>query len=582
MKKGKLLILLVAILSLFLMLAACEKTSDAEQPSTDTQVGSSSEVASEETQEEVSTEAPEVKHEAHDYFVLSENEEISVYKEISKIDGTAYDFDYYGNLVLVRNQEIDVKNDVIDSVIIYDATSGEAIFETSVSYPLHPGMNDRVTLEVSVSYPVIRVSKMSYGEDGFEDYDVSYYFAKKDGKLIKNTDQTAFDHKELGNGLQCFVMGDSTVWIDKNMNIVSTADVIINNDYDVYEFSSEYMGYLYSWDYSQIQIFNRSGVCSGTYSIDHDGLLNAYVLNDGNVVLQELEPVDEYTEYDVTLMGQKFTVKSYIMNYVNGAMTEIELDFIIDNLCSKYGEDENYKFPFGLAAGHENQAYIYRFAHGTLSPYVEYVVLNNSLEIEYTLKNDMHGVNYTNAYATDSHHYIAHAPLANTEQAYLFDLDGNAIPITEDGLSEIVGKYIVTDEAILDRDLNVVYDFVANGFKDGVFGVDYSNCRIYMSKYNFLTGGKEYYLFDRSTKKEILIADGIKTEIFDDPSTLGADGIGDGYYVIHNIEDNTYTFYNTDGEAILVMYGVMMVYELNDVLIVRAEFEGDILIYTIQ
>ena len=580
MKKGKLLILLVAILSFILLLAACDKTTTPETTSTDTESASASETASENTQEEASTEAHEVKHEAHDYFVLEEDKELSDYKDVSLIDGKYDSHVAYANLLLVTEEEIDVKNDLTKSVIVYDAASGEQIHRFSVTYPLYAEDKDVITLEVEVYYPVIQVSKMSYGEDGFEDYDISYYLAKKDGALIKNTTIDNFECTEFDNGLTRYVMGNSTVWIDKNMSIVNTADVVVSGNYEFGNFNSEYMGYLYSWDDFQIQIFNRSGFCSGVYSIDHDGMISAHVLNDGNVVIQELEPVDEYTDCDIVLMDIRFVVKSYVMNYVDGSMKEIELDFLIDDLCSKYGEESNYSFPFRLAQGRENQAYVYRFANGTVSPYVEYVVMNNDLEIEYTLNNGMHGVSYKYAYTTDNYHYVAHAPLANVEQAYLFDLDGNAVPISEDGTQIVSSKYIVTEQGLFNMDLYKVYDFDYNGIDS--YSVDYWSGRIYMSKYNFLTGGVEFYIFDGSTNKEIMITDGLDTVIYDSNTSYWIDGLGWGYYIIQDRKANVYTLFNLDGESILVTYSPMRVYEMDNMLIVLVEFEGETLVYTLK
>jgi hypothetical protein len=298
------------------------------------------------------------------------------------------------------------------------------------------------------------------------------------------------------------------------------------------------------------------------------------VLDSGNVLIQDIELVDAYTPCDIIVDGDRYTVKSYVMKYLDGEMEEIELDFLVDDLATAYGGASD-SFPFELASGHENQAYIYRFANGNVSPFAEYAVMSNDLEIEYVVKNGMHGIMYDSAYAVDSHHYVAYAPLANSEQAYLFDLDGNAIPIASTHYFEVTPKYIVTATGIFDHKLNKLFDFESEGFDWGYFGVDTAYDKVYIAKYNAVTGAIEEYLFDRETNQAVMVADGIKQSLF-------GKGIGDGYHVIIDLDTDKYSFINSDGTTVFVTYREPIILECNGLLLAATEFEGKTVIYVIK
>jgi hypothetical protein len=573
MKKGKLLILLLAALSIILVLAACDKTDTLAETTVGTAAGSGTETVSE-TAEEVSTETEPPKHEAHEYFVIGDAEEAPVWDEISEIDGELYGVDHENNLLAVRTEKIDTKNYVNQTISVYDLLSGEIIFTTDVSYPENPRQDEVVELDVTIDYPIIRVSQKSYSEDGSAKYDVEYYFAKKDSECIKITDKSEYARQDYDNGLVCFTMGDESVWIDKNLDVVRRVSAIATDGLAPEQFDCEYMGYLYSWTDTAVQIFNRDGVCSATYNITHGGFINVHVLDSGNVLVQDIELVDAYTPCDIIVDGDRYTVKSYVMKYLDGEMEEIELDFLVDDLATAYGGASD-GFPFELAAGHDNQAYIYRFANGNVSPFAEYAVMSNDLEIEYVVKNGMHGIMYDSAYAVDSHHYVAYAPLANSEQAYLFDLDGNAIPIASTHYFEVTPKYIVTATGIFDHKLNKLFDFESEGFDWGYFGVDAAYDKVYIAKYNAVTGAIEEYLFDRETNQAVMVADGIKQSLF-------GKGIGDGYHVIIDLDTDKYSFINSDGTTVFVTYREPIILECNGLLLAATEFEGKTVIYVIK
>ena len=106
MKQGKLLILLVLILSLSVFLFACGNN---EEPA-----------------ENGAAEEQEVKHELHDYLVLKEENEGYTFSEVSQYEGEVVDYDYEHNLLAIKTQDLDEKNQVTDTVAIYDILTGES------------------------------------------------------------------------------------------------------------------------------------------------------------------------------------------------------------------------------------------------------------------------------------------------------------------------------------------------------------------------------------------------------------------------------------------------------------------------
>lgn len=570
MKNGKLLILLVLILSLTVFLFACGE--DAEQPDdtgSDTVADTTADSAGQEEEQE------QVKHEIHDYFVLEYDPDGYDLSKVAQYEGEVVDYDDEHHLLALKTQDLDTKNQVIDTIAVYDLTTGEKIHEQSVANLLYGKKEDRIELELEISYPVIQVIKESQSEDGDDIFDVTYYFAKKDGAVIRSTDKTSFDRWDYGNGLVAFDMGDDIVWVDRNMSEVRSIKSIAANGYDIDSFESEYQGYLYNLEYNRVQVFNRLGVCSGQYLVNEDSALNSFVLDNGNVLIQEVKMVDAGEPFDLLSGGMYLQYNSYVMNYLDGKMTPIDLEFVVQSLETayslRYSESDYSYLPFELASGHDNQAIITRYANGMVSHYQEYVVLTNDLEIEYTVKNTTEGLNWDGACALSSEIYWAEVAESGYFQGYLFDLDGNAIsPISTDDMY-VTEEYIVSPNAVYDHKMNLLYDLSDGKFDD--VEVDEESGNVYLWKHNFETGGDEAYLLDVAAKTTKMIADGIEKSLT---------SVSNGFYVMHDLDNDRFTFYNTEDEILLVVYHDYDTMSFEDMYIVEAEFEGDPVTYVIQ
>ena len=577
MKQGKLLILLVLILSMSVFAFACGNDPEPSEPA---DTGSETEATVEEQP------AQEVKHEIHDYLILEVEKDGYDFSEVSQYEGEVVDYDRQHGLLAIKTQNLNEKNEVTDTITIYDLLTGEVIQTYNATYPLYANLKESVSLQVNIDYPIVRVKRTTYSEnsDGeYEDkYDVKYYFAKKGSELIRSTDKNNYSRVDYGNGLVSFDMGDEVVWIDRYMNELRSVKSIAANGYDIDVFDSEYQGYLYAWNAKTVQIFNRLGVCSGIYTMEAKGRMNVNVLDDGNVLIQELEYVDSSTPYDFIMSDgtgatQRVKVNSFVMSYLDGTMTAVDLDFVVEDLETEYSErysNSDYDYlPFALVAGHDNQAIIYRFSAGKLSLYSEYVVMTNALEIEYTVNNKTPGVQMAYASSVGAELYAAPVVEGSGWQNYIFDLDGNKVSPLFLTSAEVTEDYVITDTGIYDLQMNLLYDLTAGEFARAEVEVDVFANVIYFIKHNFETDAEECYIFDVETKQATLLCDG-KTNMFK--------YCGTGFYVLYNTKTETHDFYGVDGEIKMSLYSVERLNNYDDMLVVYSMFEGKQITYVVK
>ncbi len=566
-------------MSLAVLFCSCDPV-PAEETTTGTETGSAAENAP-------IAEPEEVEHEIRDYFVIENGIENVSLKGNEAYKGEVVDYDSEHNLIALLTKDLDNHNNVIKTVKVYDITTGECIFEESAACPLFATGEDLLEFNVNIDYPIIRVSTTSYSEDGFGGFEpyfnATYYFAKKDSGEIKTTDNNNYSRIDFYNGLVAFEMGDEIVWVNKNMEIVRTVNAIAANGYDVDVFNAEYQDYLYAWNDNEVQVFNKAGVCSAKYTIQHDGSLIAHVLNDGNVLIQDFEVVDAYTACDFVWTynsdtnnypAERINLTSYIMSCTDGTLKEVELDFIVENVETAYeGRLGNNNFPFALAGNGQNQAYIYRIANGSISLWQEYVSLGNDLAVKYSVKSTMIGAEFSTAEVVNANIYRMFVKENDVYNSYFFDLDGNVITAATTSYN-VTDTYVVTNNGIYDHKMNSVYSFADNGFLSAYYLSDASTNTIYLTKHNFETGANEFFVFDHATKAPKLLADGVSKTLID---------FGEGYYVINDNESNDTSIIDiASGKVILKALEITNIILCDNALVVETEFEGNTLVYVIK
>ena len=579
MKKGKLLILLLAVLSLAVLFVACDQTQTEAPSETGTQSETVVENNEEQTIGEIATEQETVKHEIHDYFDLVDKVEDPIFTEISRLDGNIVSEDIRYNLVAISTKDLDNQNIVTETVTVYDLLTGETILTQSVSNAYMADDEDFVELSVTIDYPIIRVSYTSCEEEDGNleySYEVSYYQSKKDGECIFTTTDDSYEYEVLDNGLSRIVMGDKTFWIDGDGDVVRSIETIVAGGYDQVNVNSEYKGYIYSWNNKELLIFNRSGIVSGRYLAGSDATISVNVLNNGNALIQEFTEVTVYDSYDFALNGTRYVMKSYVMNFITGEATEIDLNMVISSVITKYEQDANDERMFILTKGSENYGYVYRVANGSIAVNAELCVLDNDVNILYTLKNDTFGLALEmGVIPLNDNVYMAVVNTNGYEHFEMFDLEGNSISQSLSMVgtafdASLTDKYIVTDNVIYDYGMNPVYSIIENGYY--LIGVENEN--IYLGKRNFATGAVETYVITPESKTP---------ELFIDDRTYDLDDVGYGYYVLYDVEQDVYRLYNIEGVELLVSHESLYVsIASEEIVLVSTTFNGEDVIYVIK
>lgn len=552
MKKRKLLSLLMAVVCLALPLAACEKDADEEL----------------------------AKSTFFENFVLEES--VKTYSSVSKIDGKVVGYSEEHNLVAIETQHV-INGDTIEKeYTVYNLLTGSSIYTTS-TYVYTDGTEYEYSFDFS-SYPIIEVKSSPKNSSTGSAY-YQYIHAITGSSIATSNDDEEPSVKKIGNLYRC-KLGDTEYWFNGNGDKIRTFKTAQSDSYyfSAYDFQGEYDDYLYAWEFGtinrKIQVFNKEGVCCVNYNHPNDvAMASNYILNNGNVLTQEWKLLDDdATDFSFKyISGQKIKLLSKIINYKTGDVTEVNLDYYIEDLESAYSRGEYSYFPFALGKDLQNQAYITRFTGGVLSTATKYVVLDNSLNIVYTFKNDLlsDSDEYEDITMVGGLRYYAKTTIGNDEVQYLFDVEGNIVATLSSNYIGATDKYIVTTHSIYDDKGNKVYDMeslLAN--RDGeTFDVDVEGNNIYMYvKNNLSNTAEEVYRFDEESGKAVLIADGVGISFSSEET----------YYKITDKESKTKSFYNLNGTVLLKTQIVEEEIVMNDVLLIESEVGGKPVCYVLK
>ena len=272
---------------------------------------------------------------------------------------------------------------------------------------------------------------------------------------------------------------------------------------------------------------------------------------------------------------------TYIIDAVTGEAVEQNFNYIVTDLESAYTEDaidtdHSYygryqRGRFELAEGKQNKAIVIKIANGSIAKSMDYVVIDNELNIEYRVRNENPDVEFNiDLWAFGPNMYGARIATAGKAAVHVFDLDGNPVCAFSGMPSYITDRYLVTDNVIYDLKMNVVYDAAANGYKIS----NVSEEKVFLTKLNFITAGHELYEFDVDKKEPKLISDG--------KETMFVEAVG-GCYVLVNMETEVFTVYAADSTEIFAAAGFPMIeYADDDIMIIKSEFSGKMLTYVVK
>jgi len=544
------------------------------------------------------------KSTAPDCFVFDEQ---GSFDDSVELKGEIIEINSEHNLIALENVELDNSGLTKRTVEIFDASEGDRVlFRDSVTTSPGQVFKDR-TYDLS-NYPLIGVTRYSENgtDDGgapkFESY-TDYYLIDPEKVLDTAESVTAVassldsENDDVSvsevNNLYLAALDGKVYWINENLKVMRTLLLDVSNTYEgfanlenFFGFDAEHEDYLYTYTFdpesalTTIIVYAPNGVASAQYNftsgtsyIDYEeSIINPkmYVLNDGKVLIQECIAVEkEDTEYDFVYgsAGQKFNLVTKVMNQTNGAVAEIDFDYLIKDFESSYAHEDGEGYFFKLADGYDNQALLVSVADGTLGKAIEYVVLSNDLERQYTLNNpylsSMGIYSYETIKYSSEEGYIARAFVNGSVGIYRFDWDGNVAFAYPTNVSDsdfengngFTFEHYVTDSGIYRNDGTPIFD--TEGFEaDDVTTVGDA---VYVMKSEPLEYDRDEdmnivgfnavnltYKIDLATGEAVLIADSSERQHFNAVSL-------DGAYAISDVKKRVHTICNKNGETVLVV-----------------------------
>lgn len=570
MKKRKLLLLTAAVLCLLMALTACGKEDSSGNG-------------------------------ILDYFAPVVESD-TILEAVDDIKGKVIGYDAEHNLVAIEKSGDNSSSNYL-SVYIYDFSDG-LTDDYLGSFGYYKPDGNTVT-EVTFDYPLFRVktTETTYNSDNEPKTEVDYGYYRLNGygieSVVTGVDEednykVDFDVKQI-NGLYVCELNGKVYWINSDLKILRTFSKDITDGYRLPEFYAEYKGYLYTHEFDmvsrRVQVFNKEGVCQVMYTHPNNaGVANVFLLNDGNLFIEEWLLVEDGGAFDILypfadetgegIVYKKIEIASKILNFKTGEVTELDLDFSVTALESAYSRENgeaDSSFQFALAEERNNQAMICRFSNGSMAAIPAYVVLDNEMNIEYTFKNEMtDGQYFVQLYP--SGYYAVGVPTAGEMSFAIFDKYGNKL--TDIGMlgdMELIGDYLLLSSGLYDLSMKKIYDFensfIATNYSGRISERLSFADRLCIRVTDPLTDDDAYYVFDESKKDFFLVATGENERV---------DHIEDGlYYTVYDEEDKHYTLYSMDGTALLRTQDTMEITVLDGMLIVESTANGESVCYIV-
>ena len=522
-----------------------------------------------------------------DYFVAENPYEQVVYTPDMTYDleGDILDVFAEKSLAAVVVTDLDVYNYDVDTVQIVDLLTGNVILNKSVKNLRNDPITKRITAEFCDECGIITITETTITDPGLEtektDTVVYHYTAKLAPELLGVSINDTHECKDLGD-VYAIAIEKKITFFDEEMNYISdkNGDFLEVDDIP-YLSADSYMvseteGYFYFFSDREALVFDINGTCTAKYTLEHVNALSLkpFVLNNGKLFLQAFTVVDpESKKYDVRLFNSLIDVKSYIMDNVTGNIQEIECDFAVEDLSPAYESDPIDKgFPLYLKEGRQNQAYISYFADGKVTPYTEYVVLDNSLNVQYTFPRTGSNIDYERSYTVDENHIIASLVLGGEARQYvLLDLSGNFISAFPNVPCGVTDSFIVSNQIIYDHNMKEIYNFASKGY--AFAGTTGDNVYLYIR--NEATRETEFYVYNNSTEEPKLAADGIELD-YDGKSSFDRD------YSISRDDRGWKIVSNCNGDVIAMSDGYLNLVPVEGAMIVTTTIKGEIRNYVIH
>lgn len=591
MKSSNLIKLLALLLCLVLALASCGEAAqgvqDASPAALSASTGGVSSLGAKLDDAEAPTEATTTWR---DFMTLYPDAD-EVFAELEEIGAGMELVDTNEIVVVLRSASVDKQNVVTETYTVYNMLLEKTVLTVTNKFTaveeFEYGQDTGLyvtTISNTCAIVVARKTIAEYTEEELEsnfrldedDVKVTYSYEFYDcaGTLLTASDSWL---DVDGGTISGSYYGYSEHWL-----MIGSRFFVLNfcgelkNSYQeneaniLYDCESGDYGYcLYAdatWVDYCIQVFNKkTGDLVLQRAFRDEVEYQAYVLNNGNILVQAVTPVvDPQANYNIVWYGDKANIETFIIDVKTGEEIEIETEYLFNYVqsISDYAEAERYYKLMGYSNNVEYSSKLQNFANA-------YKIVDK--QVDYATNYSL-ALNNDGSVAWDVDDLVPQDILSDGTLVYYYA--GNVKLVRPNGESylvnenaEINGDFIIYGDRVYDLDQNLIVDLTNSDYSiKGVLGdyiiaeyVDDDNDYSYRAYYvtsetdeegNTVVGGDYEYIF------EGMHYDGEEIVTFDSNGN---------YVVTRDTESGIVTLYNAELEPVLKDYKNIAVVSLGDV-----------------
>lgn len=586
MKSSNLFKLLALLLCAVIALASCGETAQGVQNATPVALSASSGGVSNLGAKLDDAEAPAEAATTWRDFITFYPDKYEVLAELEEIGENMELVDCNDFVMIFRSASVDKNNIVTETYKIYNMILGEFVLTVTNQYTAteeFDNTQDTILQVVATSgaIMVIRYELTPYTDEElesnfrldegdvkgtclFEYYDYAgTLLIKSNGRLdihVSSGSSYSPNNRLLQIGSTSFVLN----WCGE-----LKASYKENEAYFDFDCESGDYGYFLEadgiWTDNCIQVFNKETGDLVLQRLFRDEVeYEAYVLNDGNILVQTVTPVvDPQANYNVVWYGEKANIETFIINVKTGEETAIETEYLFNYVesISDYSEMERFYELMDYGQSVEYSAKVQNFAGG-------YKIVDKQVDratpYNLVLNND-------GSVAWDGDDLIPQDMLSDETLVYYYA--GNLKLVRPNGESYlvnnnamIVGDFIVYGDRVYDLDQNLVVDLTDSDYSfEGVIG-DY----VIAQRFDEYDGGyyyRAYYateeLDEEGNAQVVYTSKSVFEGMHNDGEII--EGFDDNYVVTRDTASGIYTLYNAELDPVLRAYGGINVMPIGDV-----------------
>lgn len=545
-------------------------------------------------------------------------DDTAVFDNVYQIDGKIVSKNKEANVIAVESEEADSSGYVKKTVSVYDLVTGKKLYSDYVTVSDNSSAPQSEIIADVSAYPLVQIGVNSwsfYYDSNHPDggyYQPNWYYRyvfvgeTTYRSLGNQTNNGTYDIQKVGN-LYIVKLEDAVYWLKgdamqefhKDMADVANSYIQYLSLDKYFSFDAEYNGYLYAWQFDElhrnIMVFDQKGICAVQYNHPNNVLGTVgggtlvdpkiHVLDNGNILVQECYLAEDGATYDFIYNNWQVTLKTKIIDYITGSVSEVDFDALILGMQSRYdvvSADIAPILPFTLNEGYANLVVYTPIADRRITAYTNVSVVDDSFNVVYNFVNDeLSSKNmFGGIVKANEDYYISQVYVGGEERLAVYDYYGELVRYLPEKYLALTDEYVVINSGIYDFDGKQVLDFqktvLAGSMpmdRGEMFGVATDGKTIYVSVQSFGTDAAATYAFNAETGKLELVADGINTKV---------KTVGNGYVVVYDIENENTSIVNSEGKTLLKVQGAVDVSSLEDVIYVETAVYGEGVVYVVN